>query len=661
MLVQAQCLDKGYTVIFINGIFNTRAEADKSRLALQSKIGFLINGESVIVKLGYNESHVGGLGDLTQLFAQSYFSSVSDFDRDTILLQIYPEVTTQKMLLVGHSQGSFYANSIYNYLTNAGSKKKESLAVYNVANLANYIAGGGRYLTSKGDGMVLTYNEMARQSGGLLALPANAQLDPAAAIGNGHSFTDAYMQYAGDRIVQEIGQSLLRLTPDSRGSEDCFTPPNPGLGYKTQQVFFAVADPAAEGVKVAGAKAYQGAVAVKDATVAAAGAAAGAAQSFFARFAPEPRTENLPGSFTVVKSVYGSSVDEKDLEELLGTSQSGAVVLASAPPKNTKTAQDAPPPEPKKEGAVLGIQVERPAQPAIPLPQLQSIESPGFGGGGGGGGTSVPVEAELEVPVEEPAKEPAETSEEETPETPSTEEEPPPAEEPPPPEEQQNSEVVIASQPDDSFLCALVLEPFNDGWRYCYTTNLSSQRDIDLGHLSGSLKSVTIAREENYGEILRDYPWVIYIYCYTDASYTQYCPDWINPALSRGQQMHMVGEFATTTTDLKYWTAYFTDPARESNFDGSFPVVFRAEYYYRLSINDNGVTIGAYGSPTTPYYVILGFAPEIELVEEEDPPVQEQPETPIVQEEHIDEDPVPPIVEEVPAEQSVEVPEEVVP
>lgn len=381
--VQAQCFDNGYTVVFVNGILNTRVQAEKSKRALELELGEKFNNESISVRLGYNESHVGGLGDLTQLFAQSFFSSVSDFDRDTILLQIHPEVTTKKILLVGHSQGSFYANKIYSYLTAEGGKDKSAVGVYNVANLANYVAGGGSYITSVADGMVLAYNEMARQTGGLLALPANAQLDPAAAIGNGHSFTDVYIQYGGERIVGDTTRALTRLVPDMEHATGCFTPPEVGVGYKTQQAFFAVADPAAIGVKGAAEGAYKGAVAVKDATVAAAGAAAGAAQSLFAWFVPAPRTENLPGSFTVVKSIYGSSVDEKDLEELLGTSQSGAVALANAPSKKPEVKKEIPTPEPKGEGAVLGAETERPAEPAIPAPQLQSVESPGFGGGGG--------------------------------------------------------------------------------------------------------------------------------------------------------------------------------------------------------------------------------------------------------------------------------------
>ena len=166
---------------------------------------------------------------------------------------------------------------------------------------------------------------------------------------------------------------------------------------------------------------------------------------------------------------------------------------------------------------------------------------------------------------------------------------------PPPP-----APFVMASQSDESFLCA-------PDWRDCYTGG-GPEKIINLGQGSGlgngTIQSVTIAKDETSPFVSQ--PWIIYLRCYVDAGYTQACPDWLAPNNWNAHQTFVVGEIATSTTDNKHWTAYFTDPSHEQNFDGSFPVRFNAAYYYRLIINDNGWNIGAYGTATEPYWVLTG-------------------------------------------------------
>jgi len=122
---------------------------------------------------------------------------------------------------------------------------------------------------------------------------------------------------------------------------------------------------------------------------------------------------------------------------------------------------------------------------------------------------------------------------------------------------------------------------------------------------AGSILSVTIARDESWQDVAA--PWRISILCYTDTAHTQTCPNWIAPNSWNSGQTYLITEQATTTDDGKYWTAYFTNPARESNFGGSHPVVFNPAYYYDLVINDNFWEIGAYGSATEPYWVLTGL------------------------------------------------------
>ncbi len=369
--VQAECLDKGYTVVFVNGIFNTKEQAEEGKFSLQQKLKGFFDGETVTVRLGYNPSHLAGLGDLIQVAAQSFGASVSNFDRDTILLQIHPEVTTRKVFLIGHSQGTLYTNDMYGYLVSHG-EPEGAVGVYNVATPANYVAGGGMYLTSNSDFIIKDYAAYAKTVGALPPLSGNAYLGPGAAVGNGHDFIDIYLTYAGAQIVQNIQQGLSRLkAEEGTATEGCFTPPANSLGYKTKQVLFAVADPAATGIKVAAVTGFKGTAIVFNTVTSGLAAVGSIFNSVSDAVTPKPRTENLPGSHNIVSALYGSSVTEEDL---LGTTQSGAVALAVSKP---------PAPKQIDNGEVKGAETEKPQEPLIPQPKGFEISSPGFGGGGG--------------------------------------------------------------------------------------------------------------------------------------------------------------------------------------------------------------------------------------------------------------------------------------
>lgn len=151
--------------------------------------------------------------------------------------------------------------------------------------------------------------------------------------------------------------------------------------------------------------------------------------------------------------------------------------------------------------------------------------------------------------------------------------------------------VTILSQPDESNFCS-------PSWEACYT-NFGFERVINLGQINSqaTIKSVTIARDPNAypPATLLAFPWSVYLKCYTNASYTTACSDWIVPTPS-GYGVNVMGEFADATTDYKYWAADFAPG-----------YTFRPEYYYQLVISDNGVDMGAYGSLTEPYWVLTGL------------------------------------------------------
>ncbi|PKL72149.1 hypothetical protein CVV26_02895, partial [Candidatus Kuenenbacteria bacterium HGW-Kuenenbacteria-1] len=85
--VQAQCDSNDYIVVYVNGIFTaTEAEAKKDMGFLQDYFKFYLGERAdVIFRTGYNESHIGGLGDLVQVASQILKNPISDYDLKTIL------------------------------------------------------------------------------------------------------------------------------------------------------------------------------------------------------------------------------------------------------------------------------------------------------------------------------------------------------------------------------------------------------------------------------------------------------------------------------------------------------------------------------------------------------------------------------------------------
>src|SRR3989344_3131443 len=258
MLVKASCIETGATVVYVNGILTNLVDAQNDLFKLNSEFLKNTGDRSVKFITGYNESHLAGLGDITESASQLLGSSVSNYDRDTILLQIHPQVTTRKILLIGHSQGTFYTNELYNYLTLHG-EPEESIAVYNVAAPASFVAGDGVYLTSQNDKVINAVREAASKIKAKQPLPANIDIpltsQEAADSFGGHSFSGVYLANASPRIVFEIGNTLNKLAaPESKNAIDtgCFIPPPKDFSYRAQQVIFAFADPIASGAVLAG-------------------------------------------------------------------------------------------------------------------------------------------------------------------------------------------------------------------------------------------------------------------------------------------------------------------------------------------------------------------------------------------------------------------------
>ncbi|MFH1899824.1 MAG: lamin tail domain-containing protein [Patescibacteria group bacterium] len=250
----AQCSDNGYTIVYVNGIFTPTkklADADRDKLMIEYQKHFNIS--DITFRTGYNPSHLAGLGDLIESASQIYNTSISDYDFKAILAQIHLEVKTKKIILVGYSQGSLYANEMYNYLVNNGIPK-ESIFIYNIATPANYVAGNGEYLTSKEDGVINSIRGVAMKVNGPQPLPGNVDIFLTEQENNdsagGHSFSQSYLKKAPSDIISGVNSGLEKLKNSTETTEvknGCFNLPDQNFIFKTQGILFSISDPIANG------------------------------------------------------------------------------------------------------------------------------------------------------------------------------------------------------------------------------------------------------------------------------------------------------------------------------------------------------------------------------------------------------------------------------
>ena len=231
--VYADCSNLGTTVIFINGMFiSDKSDADASRKILANVFKAKSDIKDVNFILGYNPSHVAGIDDVVSFVKQAYNGGRMDYDLATILRQIHSELKTQRILLIGHSQGTFYTNAAYDYLV-AHGVDKDSIAVYNVATPADFVAGSeghpGKYLTSSTDRVISSIvKELAKIGSARRPLPPNISLKlPLLQVLNplaGHSFTDVYLAEAPDRIIGDMDSEIGNLSAGS-DKNNCFVQP----------------------------------------------------------------------------------------------------------------------------------------------------------------------------------------------------------------------------------------------------------------------------------------------------------------------------------------------------------------------------------------------------------------------------------------------------
>ncbi|MBI3685579.1 lamin tail domain-containing protein [Candidatus Azambacteria bacterium] len=253
------CQKDGYTISAINGVFTDEEGARDNQRWLKLFLKEEYKGEKLDYQYLLNPSHLGGVGDILMAVYQKFFDSetVQDYDLVEMINSASEKVGTQKLLLVAHSQGNFYANSMYDTLADKpGGVPAQSIGVYGVATPASRVAGKGKWLTSETDHVIaglvgfvsryiMPFNTRIEETAG--------GLDPL----SGHSFSDVYLKYRGDQIVSDIQGSLDALKENTiqDAQQPCITPVQltvvhqaegvvlAGLDFITDRVWYVVASP----------------------------------------------------------------------------------------------------------------------------------------------------------------------------------------------------------------------------------------------------------------------------------------------------------------------------------------------------------------------------------------------------------------------------------
>lgn len=271
-----QCLKDGYTVATVNGINTNETQAASNMRELKIQLGPFLNNQLIDYQYLYNKTH-GIVQDLLDSANQKYFDqnflNIEDSDFMAMRKDASEKVKTQKLLFVAHSQGNFYANSLYDNLANTpGGVPSQSLGVYGVATPATRVAGAGLYLTSDTD-KVIAESVAKAPFTGILKPNVHINFQKDGSNPNGHSFSKIYLQYEGARIISDITASLNKLQNNDiqKGDTVCIAPQKLTVIQKIQGVFLAVSDytigPALDGTVYIASATYKGGVLIVKATV----------------------------------------------------------------------------------------------------------------------------------------------------------------------------------------------------------------------------------------------------------------------------------------------------------------------------------------------------------------------------------------------------------
>lgn len=356
------CAPKGYTIATVNGIFTDEDGAKINMTELQKRIGLDWKGEFIDFKYFHNPSHLGGLGDVAMSAYQKLFedSAVKDYDLVEILKTASANIKTQKVLLVGYSQGNFYTNSFYDVVAGqSGGIPKESISVYSVATPAGRVAGGGSWLTSTSDKVI---SKLVEKFPFRDVMKPNTNID--LRLGDdlfGHSFTDVYLKYRGDKIVSDIKKSLNQLEIVEGKTGPCIKPPKKTFLHGVQGTVLSIADPIAETGVAATIATVKGAVKTTRALAGLAGKVIGAVTGSSKVTADESDSKTV--------SIMEEDFSEEDYFAYPET-------FEPAPPAPTATAAELKSQMDKIQKRIDEIKTERPVVVVTEEPKAQTLSEP---------------------------------------------------------------------------------------------------------------------------------------------------------------------------------------------------------------------------------------------------------------------------------------------
>lgn len=244
--VAGRCSPDGYTIATINGMLTNEDGAKDNMDALRKKIGPSLHNQEIDYQYLFNPSHLGGAGDAAKAVDQGIFDSrtVQDYDLENMLREASDRVHTQKLLLVAHSQGNFYANSFYDLMADKpGGVPAQSLGIYAVATPSSRVAGEGRWITSNTDKVIAGYVNFFKN---IMEPNVNIILQ-SGDDSQGHDFKNVYLKYESPRIVSDIYASLdnLKNNDIQKTNESCIAVPNFTTSHKIKGEIFARVDPVA--------------------------------------------------------------------------------------------------------------------------------------------------------------------------------------------------------------------------------------------------------------------------------------------------------------------------------------------------------------------------------------------------------------------------------
>ncbi|MDN7674275.1 hypothetical protein QZM22_17530 [Burkholderia oklahomensis] len=228
----------GSAIVFVNGINNTFDDAIASLQVLKNELNARDTSNAYVYGNAYNATQ-GTFNDLWQVFKQKSVEGASpaDFWRaidggtipaggmDAALQQKYIDILTKseipelpdhlnqyrtylqqsrKVVLVGHSQGTLYANFEMNLLITGPERAQGKISSVNVGNAARYLLPGSSYLTSSSDTVIGSLGLVQTVLPSNFSLGMHLLTDPL-----GHSFTKIYMNgsfAAAKQILTQVSQ-----------------------------------------------------------------------------------------------------------------------------------------------------------------------------------------------------------------------------------------------------------------------------------------------------------------------------------------------------------------------------------------------------------------------------------------------------------------------